>query len=212
MEPFRFVAAAHTANFSLTEVIARLTRQPELESLLLMGSTAQPTPSPASDYDLLAVMSSMPVPLGLIHTSIDHRLAEIYFIPSTALEPLLQSAARPVSGGALPQNGDQVALYTWMQSGQIVFDRTNRLTQVQQILQSTSWFVPAAETHRYRIWFGANYNLKHTKWIAASTDPLYQREVDVRLLFTVYFLFCDYFHLRGLPWQGSKSAMRWLAE
>jgi hypothetical protein len=82
---------------------------------------------------------------------------------------------------------------------------------VQQILQTSDWFVPASETHRYRIWFGANYNLHHTKWIARSPDTLYQREVDVRLLFTVYFLFCDYFHLRSLPWQGSKAAMRWLA-
>jgi hypothetical protein len=96
MELFRFIDAAHTANFSLTEVIACLTSRPELESLLLMGSTAQPTFSPASDYDLLAVMSSMPVPLGLVHTSIDHRLAEIYSIPATALEPILQRATQSV--------------------------------------------------------------------------------------------------------------------
>src|SRR5205814_49513 len=30
--------------------------------------------------------------------------------------------------------------------------------------------------------------------------------------FTISFLFCDYFHLRGLPWQGSKAAMRWLEQ
>ena len=98
-----------------------------------------------------------------------------------------------------------------MQTGQIVFDRTGRLTQVQQILQTSDWFTPASQTHQYRIWIGANYNLQHTKWIAQSPEPLYQREVDIRLLFTVFFLFCDYFHLRGLPWQGSKAAMRWLA-
>jgi hypothetical protein len=138
-------------------------------------------------------------------------LSESPIITTATLEPILASASHAVRGGALPQSGDQVALYTWMQTGQIVFDRTSRLTQVQQILRTSDWFTPASETHRYRIWFGANYNLQHTKWIARSPEPLYQREVDIRLLFTVFFLFCDYFHLRGLPWQGSKAAMRWLA-
>jgi len=211
MEAFRFFPSSHGSTLPLSDVIARLTAQTEVDSVLLMGSTAQDALTPTSDYDLLVVMTSMPEPLGLVHTSIDQRLAEIYFVTAAALEPILASSEHSVTGGALPQTGDQVALYTWMQTGQIVFDRSGRLTQAQNILKASDWFTPASETQRYRIWFGANYNLQHTKWIARSPDPLYQREVDVRLLFTVFFLFCDYFHLRGLRWQGSKAAMRWLA-
>lgn len=210
MDVLALTTPSRTATLSLPEVLARLSAHAEVESLLLMGSTGQQALTPSSDYDLLVVMSSLSEPLGLIHTTIDQRLAEVYFVTAASLNPILDSATGTITGGALPQSGDQVALYTWMQTGQIVLDRTGRLTQVQQLLQRSDWFVPAPETQRYRIWFGANYNLQHTKWIASSPDPLYQREVDVRLLFTVYFLFCDYFHLRGLPWQGSKAAMRWL--
>ena len=45
---------------------------------------------------------------------------------------------------------------------------------------------------------------------ALSPASDYDLEVDIRLLFTVNLLFCDYFHIRGMPWQGSKAAMRWL--
>jgi hypothetical protein len=80
MDAFRFILAPHHSTLSLPDVIARLTAHPELESLLLMGSTAQDTLTPASDYDLLAVMTTLPEPLGLVHTTIDQRLAEVYFI------------------------------------------------------------------------------------------------------------------------------------
>jgi hypothetical protein len=77
-----------------------------------------------------------------------------------------------------------------------VADRSGRLTRAQQILQTSALFTAASEEQRYRIWFGSNYNLQHTLWVAQSSDPRYQREVDVRLLYTVFFLVCDYFHLQ----------------
>jgi hypothetical protein len=114
MDAFHFIPSPHNSTLSLRDVIARLSAQTDVESLLPMGSTGQDALRPASDYDLLAIMSNPPEPLGLVHTSIDGRLAEIYFITATALEPILESTAHPVSGGSLPQSGDQVALYTWM--------------------------------------------------------------------------------------------------
>ncbi len=198
-------------NLTLNEVIARLALHDAVDGILLMGSTGKSALSPASDYDLVVVLSSLPEPIALLHTVIDQRLAEVYFFSNNTLD---QIADEPNSaqGGALPSTGDRVAFYTWLQTGQIAFDRNGRLARVQQHLRTSEWFKPAGDAQRYAIWFGHNYNLQHTKWIARSDDPLYQREVDIRLMFTVFFLFCDYFHIRGLPWQGSKAAMRWLEQ
>jgi len=196
---------------ALGEVIARLALHDAIDGVLLMGSTGQNTVGPASDYDLVVVLSSQPEPIALLHTPIDQRLAEVYFFSTDTLDQIADER-NSAQGGALPSAGDQVALYTWLQTGRIAFDRNGRLARVQQHLRAADWFAPASDAQRYAIWFGHNYNLQHTKWVARSADPLYQREVDIRLLFTVNFLFCDYFHIRGLPWQGSKAAMRWLEQ
>ncbi|MEO7912497.1 MAG: hypothetical protein ABIV47_22850 [Roseiflexaceae bacterium] len=198
-------------NLSLNEVIARIQQHDAVDGVLLMGSTGQNALSLASDYDLVVVLSHQPEPLALLHTVIDQRLAEVYFFSIDTLDQIVEKQNN-THGGALPSAGDHVAFYTWLQNGQIAFDRNGRLARVQQHLRSTEWFKPADDAQRYAIWFGHNYNLQHTKWIARSDDPLYQREVDIRLLFTVFFLFCDYFHIRGLPWQGSKAAMHWLEQ
>lgn len=198
-------------NLTLNEVIARLQQHDAVDGVLLMGSTGQNALSPASDYDLVVVLSSQPEPIALLHTVIDQRLAEVYFFSTDTLDQIADEQPN-AQGGALPNAGDRVAFYTWLQTGRIAFDRNGRLARVQQHLRTTAWFNPAGDAQRYAIWFGHNYNLQHTMWIARSDDPLYQREVDFRLTFTISFLFCDYFHLRGLPWQGSKAAMRWLEQ
>jgi hypothetical protein len=196
---------------ALDEVIARLAQHATVDGVLLMGSTGQDTLSLASDYDLVVVLSCQPEPIALLHTVIDQRLAEVYFFSTDTLDQIADEQ-HSAQGGDLPSAGDRVAFYTWLQTGRIAFDRSGRLARVQQHLRTTEWFNPIGDAQRYAIWFGHNYNLQHTKWIARSNDPLYQREVDIRLMFTVFFLFCDYFHLRGLPWQGSKAAMRWLEQ
>ena len=198
-------------NLTLNQVITRLALHEPVDGVLLMGSTGQNALSPASDYDLVVVLSQQPEPIALLHTLIDQRLAEVYFFSTDTLDQITDER-NSSQGGELPSAGDRVAFYTWLQSGRIAFDRNGRLNRVQQHLRTTEWFKPAGDAQRYAIWFGHNYNLQHTKWIARSDAPLYQREVDIRLLFTVNFLFCDYFHIRGLPWQGSKAAMRWLEQ
>jgi predicted nucleotidyltransferase len=75
MESFHFISAPHHSTLSLSNVIARLSAYTDIESLLLMGSTAQQALRPESDYDLLAIMTTLPEPLGLVHTTIDQRLA-----------------------------------------------------------------------------------------------------------------------------------------
>src|SRR4051812_34689529 len=74
---------------SLDEVIASLSARPAVDAVLTMGSTATGALHPASDYDLLVVLSEMPVPVFLAMTTIDGRMAELYFTTTQTLDTLL---------------------------------------------------------------------------------------------------------------------------
>src|SRR5437870_726578 len=105
---------------ALNEVIARLTLHDPVDGILLMGSTGQNTLSPASDYDLVVVLASQPESIALLHTLIDQRLAEVYFFSTDTLDQIANEQNN-AQGGALPSAGDQVAFYTWLQTGRIAF-------------------------------------------------------------------------------------------
>src|SRR4029079_9400 len=122
-------------NLTLNEVIARLQQHDAVDGVLLMGSTGQNALSPASDYDLVVVLSSLPEPIALLHTVIDQRLAEVYFFSTDMLDQIIDEQ-HSAQGGALPSAGDRVAFYTWLQTGRIAFDRNGRLAHVQQHLQT----------------------------------------------------------------------------
>src|SRR5438034_9920673 len=121
---------------ALNEVIARLALHDPVDGVLLMGSTGQKTLSPASDYDLVVGLASQPEPIALLHTVIDQRLAEVYFC-STATLDQIAGEHNSAQGGTLPSVGDQVAFYTWLQTGRIAFDRSGRLARAQQHLRAT---------------------------------------------------------------------------
>jgi hypothetical protein len=46
-----------------------------------------------------------------------------------------------------------------------------------------------------------------------SSDPIYLEAIDLRLLYQLSDLMVDYFAVRGLPYQGEKTAIRyWKAQ
>jgi len=75
-------------NLTLNGLIARLGQHDAVDGILLMGSTGQDTVSPASDYDLVVVLSTQPEPIALLPTLIDQRLAEVYFFSTDMTEDL----------------------------------------------------------------------------------------------------------------------------
>mgnify|MGYP001040812484 FL=1 len=42
-----------------------------------------------------------------------------------------------------------------------------------------------------------------------SSDPIYLEAFDLRLLYQLSDLMVDYFAVRGLPYQGEKTAIRY---
>lgn len=191
---------------SLEEVVTRLARHEAVAGIVLIGSTGDPALTPASDYDLLVVLSHMPAPMHVALTTIDGRLADIIFVTQSEIDALLASEE------AIRQDSWEARLLAWLQSGRIVVDRLGHLQQLQgrSAVRLAAALPDAGE--RYRTWFGINYNVQQTLRILASADPIYQMAVDLRLLYCLSDLWVGYFRVRGLAWAGEKAAIRHLAE
>lgn len=195
-----------TANMSLDKVVSRLSGQPAVDGVLVMGSGGTGKIEPWSDYDLFVVLSEQPTPLWLVLTTIDRRLAEIYF---TGTETLDASLAATVP--ANPTSPDAV-ITRWLQTGRIAFDRSGRLQRAHDKFSRGQWIADANDLELYQTWFSVNYNLQQTARMLLSPDPVYLMSVDLRLLYTIHEVWSAYFKMRKLPGMGEKDQIRYLAE
>jgi predicted nucleotidyltransferase len=195
------VSQSHLA--SLDEVVVRLTRHREVESIAILGSGAKGMLNPASDYDVLVVHSEMPVPVSLVLTTIAQRLAEVVFLSADTIEQWLTTETFDAGNNAGP-------MLRRLQKARVAFDRTGRLTRLYEKALSNSWKEEHNQQEMWEAWFYCNYDLQHTKRLLTSTDPIYLMAVDLRLLSGVSDLWKAYFLIRQVPWQGDKEAIRYL--
>jgi len=161
--------------------------------------------TPASDYDLVVVLNTMPVPLHVGLTWINHRLTDLLFVRTEELDDI-KALAEPVSA---PKPIGR--LIHWFQSGKILFDRSGRLQRCQSKVRTGTWTKVAGEFEVYGAWFGVNYNLAQTRRMLASDDPDYRMTAKVRMaIYGTSGLLWDYFTIRRMPWEGEKQALRYL--
>jgi predicted nucleotidyltransferase len=188
---------------SLDEVVTRLARHREVESIVLLGSGAKGHLNPASDYDVLVVLSEVPVPVSLVLTTIERRLAEIVFFSADTIEEWLAMEtfdAESYAGSMLRR----------LQKARVAFDSTGRITRLYEKALSSSWKEEHDQQKVWEAWFNCNYDLQHTKRLLTSPDPVYLIAGDLRLLTTISDLLTTYFLIRQVPWQGGKEAIRYL--
>lgn len=188
---------------SLDEVVARLTRHRAVESIAILGSGARGTLNPASDFDILVVLSEAPVPVSLLLTTIDQRLAEVVFLSAGTIERWLRMEIYDPASNAGP-------MLRRLQKARVAFDRAGRMTRLYEKARSRVWKEEHIQQEIWEAWFSCNYNLLHTKRLLLSTDPVYLLAVDLRLLPGIYDQWKAYFLVRQLPWQGDKEAIRYL--
>ncbi len=194
----------------LEQVVAQLAAHADVDGIVVMGSAATGALSPASDYDLLVVLSTFREPLFQTVTEVDGRFAEFYFVSTTSIDaivmtddlPRLAREERGLFGGTL---------LGWIKTGTIAFDRHGALDRARQRVRS-SWYSPVGAEERYLAWFRVNYDLAQTTRMAASDDPTYATAVDLRLLYTISDLWRFYFRLRDIPSGGEKADIRYLRE
>jgi predicted nucleotidyltransferase len=203
--------ATQTETLALDSAIGRLAAHAAVDGVVVMGSASSGALNPSSDYDLFVVMSSMPEPLYLVLTTIDGRLAEIYFTTTACIDGML-ALDEPTPGDL-----DEAVAVQWLQTGRIAFDRSGRLERLRLKVQSDSWrdLARANETRTedvYAYWWKINYNLRQTERMLLSDDPAYLMAVDIRLLYSLPEVFVGYARARGIPWRGEKQLIRHLTQ
>ncbi len=201
-----WTTASVTAAMTLDEVLARLATREIVDGIVVFGSAATGDATPTSDYDVLLVLKELPVPLRLVVTTVDGRLAEFMVTSTTAVDRLVTGEGEPsTSGGGWTEE----ALARFL-DGRIVFDRSGRVRRAQDRSRRRPPSDAVDERDVYGRWFKASYSLWQTRRMLTAADAVSLMAVDLRLLYGVYDLWVHYFDVRGLPWRGDKEAIRYL--
>jgi predicted nucleotidyltransferase len=200
-----------TEGLTLAQVIGRLARHPVVDGIVVMGSGSKGALNPTSDLDLFVVVASMPEPLYMVLTTIESRLAEVYFTTTSEIDRL-EALDRPTYGDA-----DEHVATLWLQTGRIAFDRSGRINRLRRKVQADPWpdLARSNETMAadiYAYWWKINYNLRQTRRMLSSDDPVYLMAVDIRLLYSLPEVFVGYARARSMPWRGEKELIRYLQQ
>ncbi len=194
---------------SLNETIEYLTQSALVDGIAEFGSRASQDVSAASDYDLLILLTSLPMRVFQLLTTIDGRLADIVLVETETADSLLATGERPT---ALFE-----ALFARkMQTARIHYDRSGRLHRLQQLVTSPTWDAPPAASAAMSawpsIWFWQSFGLLQIERMAQSNDPVHRLAVDMLLAACLAGTWRSYFDVRALPWDGEKAALRyWMA-
>jgi hypothetical protein len=190
---------------ALEQVIERLQAREQVAGLLTVGSLAQSTLTPASDYDLVVILSHATLPLHVVLTTIGGRLADLLFVTMDQIEQILALDAPLEPGEPL------APIVRWLAAGQLCYDRSGQIAQAQRKVQDSAWVRTPSALAAYGAWFRLNYNLAHTRRLLRSEDPVYRAAAELRLsLYGPQDLLYGYWEMRALQWTGEKAAVRTL--
>jgi len=194
---------SETDRLSLDEVVGRLAGDERVRGIVLLGSTGDGSLTADSDYDLLLILAQLPVPLHVVFTTIEDRLADVIFSDEQFIDHIL--------GGddPTPDSPATGILMTWLQRGRIVHDSDGRIGLAQNKIKEGRWLVVPDEMAVFNVWKGIHYNYHQTKRMLAAADPVYQTAVDLRLTYMLTDVWFGYFVVRQLTWEGEKKAVRY---
>ena len=189
---------------TLHELIERLSKNDIVDGMATIGSTGEGILDATSDYDVLIVLTKMPLPLkgGVIY--LDGRLTDIVFATTNEINRLSDT-----SQDSVVMNSFEGKLAKWMTTAQVVIDRHGRLERLRHRAQSGLSTKPLSDGEVHSKRRHASYNVAQTRRILRSDDPTYLTAVDLRLLYQLADLMVDYFTIRDLPWDGEKAAVRY---
>ena len=187
---------------TLDEVTACLAKHTAVEGVVLVGSGGRDELTAESDYDLLVVLSDNPVPLSLILTTIDGRVAEIVFRTIGDIEDLAVRIA------TVRDDSSDGGIAHRFADGRILFDRVGRLARAHTAIRAAIPLMMATAASQYTAWFDVNYERRMLKYMLRADDPIHMLAVDYRLLAMLSDLWRCYFTVRRLAWRGEKSAIR----
>lgn len=192
-----------TFGISLDELIVRLSRRDSVDGIMVIGSTAHEELTPASDYDLVIVMSELAAPIDMGHTIVDGRDTDLRFLTVEELDDMIETE-RPVNpyvsnGRTLLRMGD----------GRIEKDESGLLERACQKVLGGVKLELIDDYVKYDRWWLTNMFLRITRRLDRSDDPVYIQAVDLHMNGMLDYLMVDYFNFRDLLWKGEKDAVRY---
>src|SRR5258708_3947256 len=193
-------------HLSLDAALARLAANERVDGLALFGSRAGGKALPASDHDLLILISSLPVSIFQMLSHIDGRMADIVFVLTAQSDRLLDGA------GPVAANTQDGRFLLKIQTAQIVYDASGRLARAQELARRGGWRTPAAPAGAHNAWFFLNHGIFHVQRMLRANDPVYDTAADLMLYGALHDICRVFCQVRDLPWEGEKAAVRYLQQ
>src|SRR5262245_22781838 len=81
-------------NMTLDEALVRLAASEDVDGLALFGSRGTEWNNPISDYDLLILVSRLPIGIFQMLTHIDGRMADIVFVRTEMVDQMFSEKKR----------------------------------------------------------------------------------------------------------------------
>jgi len=188
-------------NQSLQEIINTLSKNNNVDALLLCGTTATGTQTKSSDYDLVLVVKEKPDKLLSLFTYINGLPADIFFYSSDDIKRILLDKQI--------NEGGETWLMHWLPKGKISFDKSGDLSKLHNMISEIQCPPDtSAGTSAYKV----NYNLINNTRYFESNDPLYHSALEIRLLYSIVEAMVGYFSMRHIYWEGEKKAIQFLEE
>jgi len=189
---------------SLANLIEKLKSSPRVKSVFSAGTTATKL-TPSSDIDLIIIIDKNSEGIKSIFTTIENRFSDIYFFDIDFLNQLKDKGE--VSGN----NFDGMFL-AWLATGKIEYDPENLLSEIKNKFEKTSPIQKVSDSEKRDFWVKTNYNFIANSRYYNSTDEIYHKALELRLLYSVIELITAYFSFRSIPWRGEKSAVKYLQQ
>lgn len=196
----RLTSAQAVGLSDLDDLVARLTRRPDVGGLVVWGSGARGSVRPDSDLDLLLVMKMPDPPFTFVTTRVGRTLTE--------LQVVSMADVRAVVSGSEPAGGWGSDLVVEALRGRILLDPDGELAEAVIALRGRELSAPIA-AEAFESWRHAQYNVRQTRRYLASSDSDARLAVEARLLYSIHFLLIHYFSVRHMRWRGDKEALRY---
>jgi predicted nucleotidyltransferase len=195
-----------TSSTTFEELIRRLRTQDVVDGLIVVGSAARDELHAASDYDLVILMSEMPVPIDMGVTFVDQRNTDLIFITTEELDDTIESS-EPLNPYTFIGRA-----FLRMDDGRIELDRSGRLQKARQKLSDgVTLKLLDTETKHLRWWL-MNMFLRVARRIVQSNDPVYLQAAELHLTGMLDYAMTDYFNFRNILFKGEKDAVRYWSE
>lgn len=191
---------------TLKEITTQLEANPAVDAAFLTGSFAQGTASSSSDIDLIVILKENDKNVRSVYAWIDGVFADIFFFDRASIAHV--KSAEKIASASLDLEGSFVV---WLAKSQILFDKTGDITNLKAdpaLIEKCG----VLENEKNSIAQRINYNRVANKRYFLSNDSRYHEALQIRLLYSVSELIAGYLLLRGISWEGEKSAVAYLKE